>query len=323
MLRRAILYVAVAAIANAADTIDPLTDIASYTDAAFLISAMNEYPYLITYYSEVFGADWQKTISDALAYTGYLPDYLSYYSTYTVDTLTDLEGHTDAAYLISKVNENPDVRVFYSEAYGTDWEKTISSSYAAGFYKEYLTGYHILYNAYGTSYTDSTYDTESYLAQMGSFYETSFTDYSAYASYYRSFTSSHFIELSSWCGTDTIRYSRDIHQISRTNFGFYVGATIGPGGTNSTTTLSSSASRYESGFTTGDRENFQTTDSSQSSGSATDSSEESSPSNASSGTSTSRSSTSGNSSSSISSTAGVYSVGVPLFGLFAALIAAL
>ncbi|CAH2355770.1 hypothetical protein CLIB1423_33S00584 [[Candida] railenensis] len=87
MLRRAILYVAVAAIANAADTIDPLTDIASYTDAAFLISAMNEYPYLITYYSELFGADWKKTISDAYDEGVYsmISDYAGYYDTYGND----------------------------------------------------------------------------------------------------------------------------------------------------------------------------------------------------------------------------------------------
>ena len=348
MLRRTILYVAIVAIGTAAETTNPFTDLAVYPDAtypdaaAYFNSAISEYPYLKTYYSELFGADWQKTILDVFSNTEYLSDYLSYYSTYSVDTLTDLEAHTDAAYLISKVNEYPSVRVFYSEAYGADWEKTILLSYAAGFYKEYLTGFALLYNAYGTSYTDSTYDTESYLAHIGSFDHTSFTDYSAYASYYRSFTSSYFSDLSLWYGTDTIGYSRAIYQVSATNFGYYLGATIGSGGTGPTTTLSSSSSGSESGFTTGDSGNFQTTGSSQSSRSSASPSEESTSysgsasgstllessvqESSSPGTSTSGSSTSGNpasSTSSTSSTAGVYSIGIPFVGLFAALIAVL
>lgn len=97
MLRRTILCGAIVAIATA-DTIDPLTDIASYTDAAFLISAINEYPYLMTYYSELFGEDWKKTILDAYdeGFYSLISDYADYYDGYT-SSYSD-SSYSDSAY---------------------------------------------------------------------------------------------------------------------------------------------------------------------------------------------------------------------------------
>ncbi|CAH2355769.1 hypothetical protein CLIB1423_33S00562 [[Candida] railenensis] len=371
MLVITILCAAIALVVTAADT-NLLTEGASYSDAAALISAINAYPYLKTYYTEVFGGNWRETISDAYAdgrytkfltdwadysdyYNGYHSEY-SYFSKYYTQSFLSAAGSqidttfSDYAAFVSYMGYSDSLAFEYSYSFDTQsYNSVLFSVYGTwfkGYYSEdsFDTESYLSYvgSHYSTSFADYSdflayngyysdyHDEESFLSHQGSLYSTSFADYSDYKSfdYSRTFdTSSYYSFLSSVYGTDLAGYSSAISEFESP--GVYETdkvATSAAGGTGSNSIAASTTSRNSR------------TNSAAQSGSTTDSSEESAPSIASSGGSESSgsasggsasggsasgSSTSGNSGSSTSSTAGVYSVGVPFVGLFAALIAVL
>lgn len=212
--------------------------------------------------------------------------------------------------LASVLSANPYLQTYYSSLYGEDWQQTILDFYTNSAEAAALASQ---YAAVTGSVGDYSYDTSSFLSYYGSVFGVSFSDYNAFLTFGENLdVSSYLSHLSQEYSADPSAYSAAVaaFQSDATLRGSSVNtadASSGAGGTGSNSIASSTTSGSGSGSESG---SGSTTEAS---GRATSSGSSHSASGSSSGSGSGSSSES-----STSSKAGVYSVGVPVVGLFAA-----